>query len=685
MCSSLEKLKKTEIQERLRENGLKVTGDKKTLVDRLMSVVFTPVKNAPSGTQHDPEEIFSDTLDNDNSETEVSNGAEGAVGGVRGATVISSEAPVSIRDLEHFRKEMLDSMTTLIRAALLAHIPAPLPPATNPHGDCYTQFADHPLSINAVPYGPPTVPPTIEPAQLQMPAVAQIEPQPTATAQLLPPNNLGQSLITTAPRCHPPATEAGNFQLNLVTESLANCMSSENTHQNPSNVLVQQARYSGNYENPTNPNAQNPHYHHRFAVMQAAENMPEFDPHSEFGKTKSAKVFLTRIRQLQQHYGYSDFLILEAAQQRLRGEAKRWNEESPELYTTFDAFEADLLATYPSCTTKADVLEEIFTAKRASNEGLEAFCHRIIIVGRRAQLPDHDLAQFILKRIDHTQFLTAVACVPIVSTTELLRAVASFVQKMPTNGNANENIPNTAPTTLQPNNRPNQTNIDPRCWNCRGNGHNVNTCPQPQLKCTNCQRFGHLAQNCRYEKRPTRIFRIDGDNGGTESGVRFEKIVKVNGESLTAYIDGGSRWSLIGRSVAESLGEYQELQKSVCAKGFAGDPVACTKKITLRVIVDDQEFNGDLHIVDDDYLDPSQLLLGTDLLCGVGRFILIGENECRMLPSLVETALKEIREHPIPGVARAIDLTKDKWKQRVDNRSGPSSDDDENDENDDGK
>lgn len=171
-------------------------------------------------------------------------------------------------------------------------------------------------------------------------------------------------------------------------------------------------------------------HHHRFSVMHAAENMPEFDPDSEFNRTKSATAFISRLRALQKHYNWSDFLLLEAAQQKLRGKAKQWNDGSPDVYATFEAFEADLLAAYPSRSTTADVIEEIFRSKRERNEGLDAFCRRLMIIGRRANLPDADLVQYILKRIDHTRFITSIACNPPSSTTVLLRMIASFVQKL---------------------------------------------------------------------------------------------------------------------------------------------------------------------------------------------------------------------------------------------------------------
>lgn len=68
-------------------------------------------------------------------------------------------------------------------------------------------------------------------------------------------------------------------------------------------------------------------------MKDVAENMPVFDP-SGVGTHGSAQAFITRIRALQSHYQWDDFIVLEAAQQKLRGQAKDWLDDSPDVYTT---------------------------------------------------------------------------------------------------------------------------------------------------------------------------------------------------------------------------------------------------------------------------------------------------------------------------------------------------------------
>lgn len=159
--------------------------------------------------------------------------------------------------------------------------------------------------------------------------------------------------------------------------------------------------------------------------------MPEYNPDSSAGKVKSAPTFVARLRALQRHYAWEDFVLLEAAQQKLGGPAKLWLDESPRVYNTFAEFETELLAAFPSYTTTADVLEEVLAQRRGPSEGLEEFSRRMMVLGRRADIPDDDLAQYIIKRLNHVQFLTSIGCVRIRSVAELLQAVAYFGQKIP--------------------------------------------------------------------------------------------------------------------------------------------------------------------------------------------------------------------------------------------------------------
>lgn len=117
----------------------------------------------------------------------------------------------------------------------------------------------------------------------------------------------------------------------------------------------------------------------------------------------------------------------------------------------------------------------------------------------------------------------------------------------------------------------------------------------------------------------------------------FEKTVCINNVSVQAFIDGGSHRSLIARSLAKRLGGIRQ-SEAINVKGFNGEVATSSELLTPDVVVDGQRYVGDIYVVEDQQLEPDEVLLGTDLLCGVGRFVLIGENTCTLVPSVAESA-----------------------------------------------
>lgn len=683
MAHNLKKLTVIELQAKLRENRLPVTGNKETLIQRLTSIVFSQglaagnqtASNDQSGPHNDNNDINgphnnineihgSHNANNDINVITVDN--EVFVDANDGDSIDDEdsidddeEPPLRMSDLrtelEFFRTDIIHTVLALMHGEN--------PDGTNRPGN------------NITPNIAPTQPSTSKAATKRLNnEQRKMESQQQRTLQEQQHNNEKPRSNTQQKPAQRNNEERNHEQRNneqrqrheqnLAKNNEKTTTSNElssldlSDEQDPSPFYIADMAKFEKKVTSTN--------HNRTDVLHAADNMPEFDPESEFDRMKSASAFITRLRALQNHYKWSDFLLLEAAQLKLRGEAKRWNDGSPQVYATFEAFEADLRAAYPACTSTADAIEEIFSTKRGVNEGLEAFCRRLMVIGRRANLPDTDLVQYFLKRVGHTAFLTAIACNPPTNTADLLRSIASFVQTMPEEPrkaatptssftqprNQQRNTTEHQPTmtvnqqraTTSTSSSSRQTMSQPagevKCWNCRERGHTTHNCPQPRLKCTKCQRFGHHVNDCRSEARPARIFMIDGDRDeqGDENGVIFEKQVTIQNMLLNAYIDGGTHCSLIARTVAEKLGGVRETGAPVTAKGFAAEPITCIEKVTPEITVDGKTYTGDLLIVDDCYLEPNELLLGTDLLCGVGRFILIGGNKCTLLPNLEECA-----------------------------------------------
>lgn len=660
-------LKITELKERLRENNLPVSGDKKTLINRLCNIIYSPAEPSPPSDQfHDIPEIETNDQEPSGSSQSAPTDMESVL------NVLRAEQRAQMDD---FRKEFMDTLQSFVQATLQPQSQSsPLP--TN-------QSAQQTRTSSTKENSPQTAQQNRITAQQartpSMPEVSEIEAQQSRTT-----NHLETSIPAQQIRIIPllpdnsPSVQAQQPPPDSSRESHS---IDSPTHPQFSNSTSDQCIApievrSSVWERDVHFSQLSQYRNNRQAVLQAAEAMPDFDPDNSSGKIKSARAFVSRIRALQEHYGWDDFTVLEAAQQKLRGHAKLWNDESPDVYRTFSEFETDILAAFPTYTTNADVLEEILVQKRRPNEGIEEFCRRMIVLGRRARISDEDLAQYIIKRINHTQFVTSIGCVRIRSVGELLQAVAYFTQKMPTkttaeqqhtaggDGSSNRvrdqqqsgigrnhhnnhhsnhqthqtsqrDATETTTTTNKTNSSHRSDNRANKCWNCKSFGHSLPQCKAEIIKCANCQRIGHNAEECRSESRPPRrVMRIDGDD---QDRVDFSKRIRINDIEATAFIDGGSRLSLISRTFS------QRLQKTVPTapinvKGFTGEPIQCSELVPATISIEGQEYTGELYVVDDDHLECEDVLLGTDILCGVGRFILIGENTCKIVPSLSEYA-----------------------------------------------
>lgn len=370
----------------------------------------------------------------------------------------------------------------------------------------------------------------------------------------------------------------------------------------------------------------------RMSVQQAAECLPVFDPDDAiYGSSTN---FIARVRSLQAYHGWDDKLTLFSAQLKLKGSARAWNDVTNEQFATMANFEQTLIATFPDLTTAADVQEELVRSTRANGETLTSFCHRMVVIGRRGAMPEATLVQHILKRINHHEFRVSVVNTTINTITELHAAVARFRHAFPdkqrtelpkTNAKVLVvNEPNKKPTTEKKNNEPNQRRgaRSFACYNCGDSGHRLKDCTQTIIKCENCHRHGHQTKDCRPE--PVMVI-------GAAVGSALRKDVQVGGRQMSGFVDGGSVRSLVGKTAATEIGTIEPCSP-LTIQGFSADPICCDSKIITDVVVDGITYRGEIHLVEDRHLGINEVLLGTKLLCGNGNRLIIGDDECFVLP-----------------------------------------------------
>lgn len=69
-----------------------------------------------------------------------------------------------------------------------------------------------------------------------------------------------------------------------------------------------------------------------------------------------------------------------------------------ELYESLTEFDRKLLATFPNLLTDADIHEMMMQTTRGRDENLQQFCHQMMAIARKGNLPEATMVRYIVKR-----------------------------------------------------------------------------------------------------------------------------------------------------------------------------------------------------------------------------------------------------------------------------------------------
>lgn len=216
-----------------------------------------------------------------------------------------------------------------------------------------------------------------------------------------------------------------------------------------------------------------------------------------------------------------------------------------------------------------------------------------------------------------------------------------------------------------------------RCYNCGERGHRSEECPHKDrgMKCFNCGSFGHHSKNCykkndiedvKKETKPVKknIAAINTIN--EESCDKFQVIVKIENESVSAQIDTGSDVCVIREDLLEIIcsNDTNIEQTSVELCGFGGNFEKSRGKVTLDFSIDGKAFNWEFHIAARTAM-KKLMLIGTDFLMTMNHSINQGQVRIHPQETSVDDPVTEIVQNT-KDVNQDDDSEDQDWVLKID-------------------
>ncbi|CAD7085358.1 unnamed protein product [Hermetia illucens] len=330
-------------------------------------------------------------------------------------------------------------------------------------------------------------------------------------------------------------------------------------------------------------------------------------------------------------YHWEEYLVLFAAQAKLKGPAKRWIDGLQTTFATWEEFSKALITDFHSRFTTEDMRQRLDSSRRAHNETTEEYFFRVCAMGRRAKLDDETIVYYIRRGLCMKPLQTAIATMHFNMPSEMLVAIRRFVANDPGTNDSSNSVRGERTNILRSSPLLNAANQNSRlCYNCFERGHLSLNCPKPQRRprCVKCNRTGHAQNDCPTAARTeaNRRETINRIAQHTDNKL-LTKTVEIGDDEFECIVDSASSCSLIRQSEAPRIGQIKQFEPAQQLKG-----------------IDDVILEGVLYIVNDEQMDK-RILIGTDILLREGRCCTIRGREFKM-----KSEFENIRTGPISSI-----------------------------------
>ncbi|KAL0895777.1 hypothetical protein ABMA27_011827 [Loxostege sticticalis] len=349
--------------------------------------------------------------------------------------------------------------------------------------------------------------------------------------------------------------------------------------------------------------------------------IPEFDPMS---KEQTVSVWLNKIDECAEIYGWDEKEIIHYALPKLTGVAKTWYQGLPSLLYTWTEWKRKLIESFPSSEDYADLLTEMLAKRVKYGESLEQYYYSKLNYLNRCNIYGKKAVDCILHGVEDRAIKVGAQAAQFREPEQVLKyfRTVKVGQKRDNqdfnrtrydrraSGNVSQRVQN-----------PKSGNPSIRCFNCNEIGHPSFKCEKPLIKCTTCDRFGHQASNCykykgntgssqtetqtkeKVEKQVSRLSTVETTND------KYIFDIKINNVKVECHVDLGSQCSLIKISKAKELGlNIKQSSDLPVLKGLGANLIKPLGVISAKVEVQGIEKIIDIYAVDDYVLSHPTLL-----------------------------------------------------------------------------
>lgn len=338
--------------------------------------------------------------------------------------------------------------------------------------------------------------------------------------------------------------------------------------------------------------------------------IPEFNPSD---KNQRIDVWLRKVNECAQVYGWDESTIVHFAMQKLCGLAKTWYDSLDTILFTWEEWQIKLTDAFPSEQNYGQVLEDMLKRKSRFNELIENYYYEKLSLLNRCEITGRKAVDCIIHGLTDRTMRSSALALRCEEPHQLLKFLLSNNKDLPTQllpfRDRNFKVVGARQNSNRANDK--RPHSELQCYNCKEKGHLFAKCPKPLVKCSRCDSVGHKSDACwlRNEARTTKADSAAKTMCITNNDPckKFIKQVTVNGNPLEAFVDLGSEVTLLKLSYLTRLGLSHD-RIPTTMKGFGNHLVQSIGSTSVNMSIDGVDATVMCRIVDDSFLDKPLLV-----------------------------------------------------------------------------